>query len=440
MAGDKKHMKKILLATVATAALIASPASAMTLRGALEATLESSPQIAGARAQLEQAEQGIYQARSGFLPQVTAEGEWADSSQEAGGNEVDSQPRTYSIALSQPLFNGGTTRASYLAQKRFYDASFAALENTEQQVLYNAAQAYMAVLRDIEILDLNNFQVEVLERQLEATNTRFELGDVTRTDVSQAQARLAAAKAAATQAEGVLTSSKAMFQEVVGIPAGDLDWPDMTVQIPSSWQSVESKVLDTHPLIQAAVSQLSAQDMNVDAARGDFLPDLTANASYQKQEGISGFSIYSSDEVESQVLSLNLSVPLFRGGQVKASYNSAKAAMRESEESLRQSQRQVRSELVDAFNAFKTVRARLRSLEDTVKASSLALEGVENEANVGSRTVLDVLDARQELLQAQVDLTSARSDVVSTTFRLIAAMGQLTADDVDTLLSESLPQ
>lgn len=428
-------MKKTLRITTALFfTILASEASALSLKEALEHTLKTNPTLAAQQQVVEQARQAVKSARAGFLPSLDATADFAKERQESGTTTSNSDPRTYALTLSQPLFNGLGTKSAYEASQNRLEGSEAVLVNQQQQTILAAATAYMNVLRDLKVLELNRFQVEVLSKQLEATNSRFSLGEVTKTDVSQAEARLAAARASMISAEGQLTTSRAVFSQVIGLQADGLAWPLIVPETPQSWQAVEADILREHPQIVSSMANLSAAEDDINVTRGDFMPDLTASAALRRREGIGSFSGTGADEIDEQVIGLNLSVPLFRGGDTVARYRSAKARRNQIEETLNDSKRVVRSELIDAYNAYQTVRAQLKSLEEAVGANQLALRGVENEATVGTRTVLDVLDARQELLQTQVDLTAASTNVVINAFRLMAAIGRLTPDALADML------
>lgn len=429
-------MKRTLrIATLVLVTALASEASALTLKEALEHTLKTNPTLAAQRQVVEQAREAVNSSRSGFLPNIDATADFSSQHQESGNISSSSDPRTYALTLSQPLFNGFGTKAAYDAAKDRRISAEAQLKDQQQQTLLTAATAYMNVLRDLKVLELNRFQVEVLSKQLEATDSRFTLGEVTKTDVSQAEARLAAARASMISAEGQLTTSRAVFSQVIGLPADGLAWPLIVPETPSSVQGVEADVLRDHPQIVSALAELNATENDIQTTRGDFMPDVTASAALRRREGIGSFSGTGTDEIDEQVIGINLTVPLFRGGDSIARYRSAKARYSQIEEALNDRKRGVRSELIDAYNAYQTVRAQLKSLEEAVSANQLALRGVENEATVGTRTVLDVLDARQELLQTQVDLTAASTNVVVNAFRLMAAMGRL----VPEALADMLP-
>lgn len=424
-----------VLSTTVLFLSLAGEASALSLKEALDHTLKTNPSLSAQHAVVEQARQSLTSARSGFLPNIDATADYTHQRQEAGNITATSEPRTYALTLNQSLFNGFGTKAAYDAARDRLTAAEAVLKNQQQQTLLSAANAYMSVLRDLKVLELNRFQVEVLNKQLEATNSRFTLGEVTRTDVSQAEARLAAARASMINAEGQLTTSRALFAQVIGLSPNNLQWPMIVPETPSTWQAVEADVLREHPQILASLAELNAAASDIKIARGEFMPDISATAALRRREGIGSFSGVSADTIDEQIVGVNLTVPLFRGGDNLAKHRSAKARRTQFEEALNNTQRQVRSELVDAYNAYQTVRAQLKSLEEAVSANQLALQGVENEASVGTRTVLDVLDARQELLQTQVDLTAASTNVVNNAFRLMASMGRL----VPEVLVDMLP-
>ena len=406
-------------------------ASALTIAEALQMTLDGNPSLQAKKAERAAAEANMKVYRGGLFPELDATGSYAvNHIKYDNSKKVNAHPRSASLVLSQKIFNGGKTVSALRSARSTLKAAEADLKSTEQNTLLAAAEVYLNVLRDKQVLDLNRFQVDVLRKQLEATKSRFELGDVTKTDVSQAEARLAAAKAAAVAAEAQLIASRASFEEVVGTSPDNLKWPTLETNIPTELDSIMSQVMAQHPLIAKAVATLAAQKYKVTEARGGYLPTVTAEASLTRSEG--SYSVFGAGNSDQSQLMLNVSLPLFRGGSTVNQVNSELASKVQAERNYYTVRRQVRRELVDAFHNYRTAQAELSSRREAIQASKLALEGVKKEAEVGTRTVLDVLDAEQEHMQAQVDEVSARHAAVLDVFRLLAAMGVFTEADFPT--------
>ena len=419
-------MRRFQFVAFTLALMAGTSAHALTLQEALQKASKDNPILQAKRAEVDSFVQAYKVARGGFFPSLSLEGDWAvDERDPDNSNKINAHPRGVSLVLTQNIYRGGEVLANTRAARNNLMASQSDLRNTEQQLFLQVVQAYIGVLRDQEVVALNNFQVEVLNRQLEATRSRFELGEVTKTDVSQAEARLAAAKANAVQAAGTLVTSRAVFEELVGTAAENLSWPEARADYPNKVADIMDQVLARHPLVEQAIAQLSASKYSVESARSGFLPDVTAQASVGRREGTIG-----SNDYDERKLMLNASMPLFAGGSNLATYRQAVANENRAQENYQNARRQVQRELVDAFNNYMTTRARLVSLKQSVAANKLALEGVEKETQVGSRTVLDLLDAQAELLNSQVDQTRTRADTLSSAFRLSAAMGRLTAQDM----------
>ena len=417
--------------------LLSQSVSALTLPEALESTLEANPTLAAQRELTKQFEQQE-QIDLGFMfPEVAAVSSVTlkDERRFSGGSTVNNSPKSYGIVARQPLFMGGENVSRLGRSEKLFESAEATLLQTEQDTLLLAAQAYLNVMLNQRILELNTFQVGVLTKQLEAADARFELGEVTRTDVSQAQARLAATRAAAVAAQGNLITSKAVFREVVGLEADNLSWPNViSFEPPADIEEALEQVLNEHPQVVAAQRAMDAEKHGVSQARSSFMPDVTAEARIARVED--GVSFQGNGSIDEVSLIVNAEFPLFRGGRTVGEVKQAIATRREAENNLYAARRLVQRELVDAFNNYQTVRAELISREEATRANLVAYDGVSQEALLGARTTLDLLDAEQELLQARVDEVTAKHGKLLSTFRLLAAMGQLTGDQLAVMWPE----
>jgi outer membrane protein len=413
----------------------AGQAFALSLVEALEATRANNPQLLAARAAVRGTGEGLKQAESAFFPDLDANASISNIERQfSNGTTTRNHPKNYGVTMRQDIFRGFGSVSAARAARNTLKAAEADLLQQEQQVLLNAVAAYMDVLRDLEVVALNRSQVEVLDKQLAATRSRFRLGEVTQTDVQQAEARLAAARASLVSAEGDLVTSRATFEEVVGIEPANLSWPVVGFSLPNTADEVMDKALSAHPAVARAVAQLAARKYNVEGARANYYPVIYAQGTLETNKDASGGL---NGDFDNRVVSLNMSVPLFRGGENVSRVRQTIAEREGAEQDYQNIRRAIRRELVDAVNEFRTVKARQVALEDSVEANRLALRGVEKEAEVGARTVLDMLDARQEFLAAQVDLTAAKRNSLVAAFRLKAAMGELSGNHLRGLMDGS---
>ncbi|MBI1362635.1 MAG: TolC family outer membrane protein [Proteobacteria bacterium] len=426
--------RKLSIALTAFGTLTAaSAASAMSLSEALDMAASNNPQLLSARAAVRSSDEKLNQAEADYYPDVDANASWSNVNRDfSNGTNSKSHPKNYGVTLKQEIFSGFGTLAATRAARNTLKATEAGLSELEQSVLLDAVSVYIDVLRDLEVVKLNSYQVEVLDKQLEATKSRFKLGEVTQTDVQQAEARLAAARAEAVNAEGTLVTSRAKFEEIIGTAPENLDWPALHFTLPDNADEVMDRALSEHPSLVKSLAVLAAQKYTVEGAKSYYYPSLSAQATMEKNIDASGGV---NGDFENRTVSLNLSVPLFHGGENVSRVRQTIADREGAEQDYQDVRRNVKRELVDAMNLYKTVKARQVSLEDAVEANRLALRGVEKEAEVGSRTVLDVLDARQEYLSAQVDLAGAKHDSLVSAFRLKAAMGELTGDNLKALFA-----
>ncbi len=414
-------------------ALFANSASALTLQEAFDATLSSNPTFKAKKEEVAQAKEQKSIDFAPFLPTVDGVGNWVvtDRRNFSGGPTVVNKPRAASLRVRQTVFAGGENLATLRRTERLLTAAESSLKESEQQTLLTSAQAYLDVLLAQRILELNNFQVDVLSKQLDATRSRFKLGEITRTDVSQAQARLAAAKATAVAAKGRLIADRAIFEEIIGLEPQKMSWPKIVADIPNDIDELIERVLAAHPLVEQAVAVLAAENHTVSQARSGYFPDVTAEASVSRRE--KGFSAVGNGDSNELNVTLNAEFPIFRGGATAGGVRQALAKKQQAHENYQEVRRSVRRELVDAFYNYQTVRAELTSRIEATRANKMAYDGVKQETLLGARTTLDLLDAEEELLQAKVDKVTAQYGKVLSTFRLLAAMGDLTSENLVTL-------
>lgn len=398
-----------------------------TLEDALAMAYGENPTLRAERAKLRATDELVPQALSGWRPtvQLNAEvGKQGIESQSAFFSSADNRtPATYSVALSQPLFRGGRTVSSTESAENLVLAGRADLTDTEQRVLLDAVTVYMDVLRDQSVLELNLNNERVLARHLDATRDRFEVGEVTRTDVSQAEARYSQAQAERVAAEGRLVSTRSSYQKIIGVMPGTLIWPALTPGLPPAEEDARAAARVQHPSVQAARYREMAAERDVWTATGALLPELSLEGSLERNEDRSTRDSVS----EAATISALLTVPLYQAGAEYAKVREAKEVAGQRRIEVDAAEREIVEEVVAAWEALQTGQAQITAFSDQVAAAEIALDGVEQEQLVGLRTVLDVLDAEQELFQARVNLVQARRDAIVSSYRLKSAVGELTA-------------
>jgi len=420
------------IAVALTGVLSAAPAHSASLEQALVSAYMSNPTLAAERANLRSTDEGVAQALSNWRPTVEftadAGAERNESSLRSGSARTqDRQPRSYGLDLSQPLFRGGRTLAETSQAENTVLADRARLIATEQTILVSAVTAYLDVYRDEAVLDLNKNNEAVLGRQLEATQDRFQVGEITRTDVHQAEARLARSTADRIQGEATLEASRAAYQNTVGVaPSGTLTFPSTPPGLPESkLESIEEAAISNPTVIASQYDERAAVD-SVDGIWGELLPSVEFTASASRDYDSAG----ESTRIDSAEALVTLTVPLYQSGSVYSRLRESKQQASEFRLNVDRERRNAIEQATRSWENLQAAQARVSAFRTQIEASKIAFEGVEREAAVGSRTVLDVLDAEQELLDARVSYIRAQRDEAVAMFELLASIGRLTAHNL----------
>jgi outer membrane protein len=336
-------------------------------------------------------------------------------------------PQTYGLTISQPLYRGGRTEAQTEQATNLVRSERAHLISVEQSVLLSAATDYMNVVANQATLDLNTNNEQVLRRHLSAVQDRLHIGEVSRTDVAQAEAAYAAAIANRQQADGNLQISRSAFERDTGEVAEKLAPPNGVPDLPTSRDEATGLAVNTNPdVISAQFAQAAAED-NVRLVRGQLRPTWTVNAGIQrlKETGQPG------QTVDDMSLTTQLTVPLYEGGAVYSQSRQAQQMVAQ-KRSLVDNARIVAVQLAaQSWEQLQYDRAQITSWLSQIKANEIALDGVQQEAAVGSRTVLDILNAEQALFQSRVNLVTSQHDEVVAEFTLASALGRLTAKQLN---------
>ncbi|MFN3225254.1 MAG: TolC family outer membrane protein [Hyphomicrobiales bacterium] len=430
----KKAWQTMALAGVASVLMAVSiplgAAQAETLAGALARAYQHNPELNAARAGLRATDEGVPQALSGYRPTVSGSattGLSTTQSRPSGrpNTSTDLNPTTLGITITQPLFRGFRTQNSVAQAEAGVAAARAGLQNTEQNIFVSATQAYMDVLADRAILALRQQNVGFLEEQVRAAQARFDVGEGTRTDIAQANARRAFALAQVSAAQAALTASNAVYRQVIGTDPRQLVTPSpFTNGIPNTLQGALDNALATHPAIVAARANIDVAQSAVAIAEGELLPSVDLEGSAQRSWDVGG----PGGPNDTFAATLRLSVPIYQGGR-------ATSAIRQSIETLGQrrleldvTREQVRAAIYSAFGGLEAARAQIAASNAQVSAAQVALAGTIEEQRVGQRTTLDVLNTQDELITARIAEINARRDLVVASYSLASALGRLSAE------------
>jgi outer membrane protein len=436
---------------MAALAVILGTASAQaetfSLKEALATAYETNPQLDAQRAALRATDEGVAQANSNWRPTINFQGSYGYQRTMIGGlggltpiqqqefgvaADETNHPVLGQLTVNQPLFRGGRTWAEVGKAKSQVRSGVAQLTNVEEGVLLDAVTAYMDVVRDGATVRLRQNNVSVLQKQLDATQEQFKVGELTRTDVAQSQARLSGAQADLTVAAGQLQISRSNFEHYIGRPAAMLEDHPGVPALPPEEQAVIDESLASNPMVIAAKENERSADYAVDDAAGALLPQVSIQGQYQyahNQPGTSlGVGIGNNEHVAAVVG--QVTVPIYQGGGEEASVRQAKQLDGQAKLNIADAQRQVVDAAQTAWESYASAEAAIRSNQAQEDANTVALEGVRQEQQVGSRTVLDVLNAEQELLNSQVAVVSSQRNAFVAAYQVLSAMGKLTARDL----------
>lgn len=424
-------LRSVSLSVLALVCVGSGPALAESMSGALSKAYVFSPDLNQQRASVRAVDEGVPRATAGWRPTVTGTA--------TGGiqhtrvqvptkvTETESYPRTAGVSMTQTLYNGGRTGNSVRQAESSVLQARETLRLSEQNILSAAAAAYMNVLRDTALLNLQQNNVEVLQQQLKQTEDRFQVGEVTNTDVAQAQAALALGQANAFTARSQLQNSLAVYRQLIGEQPRNLE-PARPVEavLPKSLEEAVAISQREHPQIRSALHAIDVAQLNVSVQEGALLPTIsvTGSASFARDPVSSG-AVNTRTEILSAIASL--SVPIYEGGATYAAVRQAKEQLSQARLQADLQRETIRSTVVAAWGAFQNTKLVIQSYQAQVRANEIALNGVREEAKAGTRTTLDVLNAQQLLLTARANLITAQRDQVVNSYSLLAATGRLSA-------------
>ena len=406
--------------------LMTLPADAQTLEEALVSTYLTNPELEAQRAALRATDELVPEALSDWRPTVRVDSTAVGADIDSPASEGTLGTLSSSLVIDQDIYNGGETIANTSRAESLVRVDRARLQATEQDVLLDAVTAYTDLLTALAVLELAIQNESRLQRQLQATRDRFEVGEVTRTDVAQAEARLAGALSDRTQAEGAIRSAEATYRAVINQEPVRLTAPPRLTDLPPREEEAQELAQSFNPTITAAQYNLQAARSGVDVAESALLPRLSfrGELTYTEEPSLA------LDWQRVASVGANLTVPLYQGGAEYSRVRQTKHVFRQRREDLETAYRLVREEVTDAWQTMMTATATIESIGEQVRAAEIALEGSRQEALVGQRTVLDVLDQEQDLFEAEVDLVRAQRAQIIASYRLKSAIGQLTAEGV----------
>ena len=433
----------------------ASPGRAETMSGALARAYAGNPDINQQRAGVRATDENLPRATSTWRPTATANAQYGynhlDETSASGSSSASAMTSggkltplrtntatwTYGLTVTQNLFNGNRTVNGVRQAKSNIFGARETMRNTEENTLLNGATAYMDVLRDTAILDLRKNNIIVLQEQLRQTVDRFTVGEVTRTDVAQAESSLATARSDYFTAQANLETSIATYRQVIGVEPTRLE-PARTIEslLPHALGVAVQLALAEHPQVQAALHAVDAAALQVKLVEGELYPTLNLVGSVQNNYndlGVPGLRFFNGSIVA------QLSIPIYEGGEVYARARQAKETLGQARLQADLQRDMVRAAVVSSWGQLDSARGVIQSSTASVKSNEIALDSIRQEAQVGQRTTFDVLFQQQQLLNARVALVTAQRDRVVASYAVMAAIGRLSAANLNLAVTEYDP-
>lgn len=421
---------------LAASSFAPSFAQAESLREALIAAYSNNPTLNAARAGQRAQNEEVSLALSGRRPTVTGATTFGAQSQRSfqsggfgtGSFNDDFLTGSASVTVTQNVFNGFQIANNIKSAEAGVQAGFENLRNTEQSVLQLAVTSYLDVLRDREIMNLQERNTEFSREQLRAARAQAEVGEGTRTDIALAEANLANSLSALAASKSALRASEATYQQVIGTTPGVLSSPSDAAQfLPTSLDAAVDIAQKQHPLIKAAQHNVDAGQFNVKISEGTLLPSLSLNGNYQRsyQTG----TIDSNADVGS--ITANVTVPIYQGGARFSNIRQSKEIVGQLRIQVDEVRRQIDQAVRASWAALISARSQTLSAQTNVSASKVALDGLVEERKVGEATTLDVLNAQSNLITAQVALANARRDRIVASYAVLSSIGEFTGERID---------
>jgi TolC family type I secretion outer membrane protein len=426
-------MKRCVASLLMIGVFFCSEAKAETIFEALGEAYTSNPDLRAQRAYLRSIDENVAMAKSGYRPTITASGGYTDSRKDNDKLQSDegSESQFIEARINQPIFNGFNTVNSVKSADSFVRSEQYNLYNVEQSVFLNASEAYLNVVRDEAILDLQKNNEQLLKKQLDETTERFNVGELTRTDVAQAHSSYSQAQANRISAEGNLQVSKAIYLQVIGKNPENLVEPDnIHIFLPAEFDRALAYTLDNNYGILQSKKYLESKDYDIKANYGPLLPSAAATAAVAKTKSDPKWSGSKDSTIDSVEFGVNVSIPLYDAGQNRAKIRQSKYAKWQAYENVLSAERSAVANITSYWESMVANDAMIKALLDRVSANEIALDGVKKEETLGNRTILDVLNAYQYLLDSKVEVIKARREYYLSAMRVMQAMGKLTAENL----------
>jgi outer membrane protein len=427
------------------------PASAETISGALSKAYQNNSQLNSARAGVRVTDEGVAIAKSGYRPTVAGSASIDYSSTRgpsSGGGNSTTRLTTgnFGVQINQTLFDGFQTKNNVAAAEAQVQASNESLRNTEQNILFNAASAYMDVIRDRQSAALTEQNLNFLTEQVRAARSRLEVGEGTRTDVAQAEASRSEALAKLSAARAQALASAATYRQIVGDDPGKLKAASPVAKLlPRSLGSAIAMAASEHPAILANEHLVDASSFAVKSAEGQLLPQVSASAgvsrSYRNAAGLPGVGGGASDGYSNSAsIGATLTIPIYTGGRADAQVRQRKESLGQARIEVDVARDQVRQAVTSAWTQYTAAQESVDANRALISAAQLALDGVVEERNVGQRTTLDVLNAQNDVITARINLASSEHDVVVASYGILLGVGHLSVDRLGLQVAKYHPE
>lgn len=442
-----KSVNKSLFVALLVSAAAFSPvsASAESILGALSKAYQNNSQLNSARAGVRVTDENVAIAKSGYRPTINGSASIDYTNTSRNNASTRTTTGAFGVQINQSLFDGFQTKNNVAAAEARVRASNESLRNTEQNILFNAASAYMDVIRDRQVATLTEQNLRFLSEQLRAARSRFDVGEGTRTDVAQADASRSAAVAQVSAARAQALSSAAVYRQIVGDEPGKLSAAaPLAKLLPRSLDAAVGIAANEHPAILATEHLVDAAGFSVKSAEGALLPQVSASAgisrNYRDSDGLAGVSSGQDGYSTSANIGATLTVPIYQGGRASAQVRQSKESLGQARIEVDVSRDNVRAAVTSAWTQYTAARESVDANRALVSAAQLALNGVIEERNVGQRTTLDVLNSQNDVIDAQINLATAQHDVVVASYAILSAMGQLSVERLGLQVAKYQPE
>ncbi len=416
--------------------LTSNAALAETLTGALAKAYQFNSSLNSTRAGLRATDEDVAIAKSGYRPTIQGTGQFARSRN--GQTNANATVGSVGIELNQTLFDGFQTKNNVAAAETNVFAQRENLRNTELNTLFDAVEAYMNLYQARQIAVLRERNLAALNEQVRAARARLDVGENTRTDVAQAEASRATAIADLNQARADVKTAEATYRQIVGADPGTLKAAPVAPKLPRSVSQAFQIAAASHPAILATKYAVDSAGYNVKAKEGALLPTLGLNAEASKSETFAGEESFG--DGNSASIGVQVTIPIYSGGRTSAQVRQSKEVLGQRRIEVDVTRDQVRQAVASAWSQYEGARASVAAQREAVDAAKLALQGVVEERNVGQRTTLDVLNAQNEVVTAQIALAQSERDMVVASYAILQAVGRLTVGQMGLKVAEHRPE